>query len=98
MKIYTRTLSVKMKLLLTLLVVTSGAFAIRDLSSYQDRSVLFPRAGHEGPFARRSIRGHSKIVGGQESVPNSHPFVVALIIDEQYFCGGSILSKIMFCD
>ena len=81
-----------MKLFLTLLLATTGALALRDLSKYQDRSVLCP---HRVPIKtyERVPAGGSRITGGVESVPNSRPFIVGLFIDDLYFCGGSILSE-----
>ncbi len=36
----------------------------------------------------------SKIVGGVEAVPHAYPYVVAIFIDEIYFCGGTIIGDI----
>ncbi|TRY78901.1 hypothetical protein TCAL_01704 [Tigriopus californicus] len=60
---------------------------IRDLSKYRDPRELFGVT----PLVP-SLGSTLKIVGGQEVVPNSYPFVVALFVDGLYFCGGSILS------
>ncbi|XP_057368910.1 brachyurin-like [Daphnia carinata] len=79
-----------------------------DLSKYQPRSVLYPRAPSETStatvFPKRSptvdTRGFcgqvnyaSRIVGGTEAVPHSAPWQVAIFIDGQYFCGGSLISN-----
>ncbi|KAA0202995.1 hypothetical protein HAZT_HAZT010844 [Hyalella azteca] len=32
-----------------------------------------------------------RISGGQEAWPHSYPWMVALFIDDAYFCGGSII-------
>ncbi|KAI9558950.1 chymotrypsin-like protein [Daphnia sinensis] len=92
-----------------LFAVVVAQVAARDLSKYQDRSVLFPRP----PVAQKNqyvpvkraatvdTRGfcgtvkttnQDRIVGGTEAVPNSLPWQVALFIDDQYFCGGSLIS------
>jgi len=34
-----------------------------------------------------------EIVGGVESSPHSRPYMVALEIDDYYFCGGTIVGK-----
>ena len=35
-----------------------------------------------------------RIVGGNEATPHSHPHQVAMIIDDSFFCGGSLICKI----
>jgi len=90
-----------------LLVVVVTQVAARDLSQYQSRSVLFPRPpvaqkNQYVPVKRpatvdtRGFCGSAKtsdrIVGGTEAAPNSLPWQVALFIDDQYFCGGSLIS------
>lgn len=81
----------------------------RDLSKYKPRSVLFPRpevAQNTYVPVRRSpeinTRGFcgqvknnqgSRIVGGTEAIPNSLPWQIAIFIDDQYFCGGSLISN-----
>ncbi|XP_046456344.1 brachyurin-like [Daphnia pulex] len=83
--------------------------AARDLSKYQPRSVLYPRLPSKNtnsfvPIKRsatvntRGFCGQAnvtsgRIVGGTEAVPNSLPWQVALFIDDQYFCGGSLISN-----
>ena len=42
---------------------------------------------------RGSGAGFGRIVGGEEAEPNSHPFQVALDIDDKYFCGGSLIGE-----
>ena len=37
----------------------------------------------------------SGIVGGDEAIPHSHPHQVALIIDNSYFCGGSLICEFL---
>lgn len=34
-----------------------------------------------------------RIIGGDEAVPHSYPFVVGLVINENAFCGGTLLTK-----
>ncbi|KAA0202996.1 hypothetical protein HAZT_HAZT010845 [Hyalella azteca] len=37
------------------------------------------------------VPAQDRIVGGEEAVPHSYPWMVALFIDDMYFCGGSII-------
>ena len=37
----------------------------------------------------------SGIVGGDEAIPHSHPHQVALIVDNAYFCGGSLICEFL---
>lgn len=50
---------------------------------------------HQGQVGgiRRDVsnEGEDRIVGGVEATPHEFPFVVALTIDNKYFCGGSII-------
>jgi len=39
-----------------------------------------------------AVQGGSRIVGGYEAVPHSFPWMAALFVDEQWFCGGTIIS------
>jgi secreted trypsin-like serine protease len=39
------------------------------------------------------VKPQSRIVGGEEAVPHSLPWMVGLFIDEEYFCGGSIIDE-----
>ncbi|XP_059083464.1 brachyurin-like [Tigriopus californicus] len=82
-----------------LLALVAGAMAspakysvIRDLSKYQDRSVLYPGI-FKGANKLHRPNLYSKIVGGEEAVPHSYPFIVGMFIDDMYFCGGSILNE-----
>ncbi|XP_063770453.1 azurocidin [Pseudophryne corroboree] len=34
----------------------------------------------------------TKIVGGREAIPNSHPYIASLQIRRQHFCGGSLIA------
>eukprot|EP00095_Tigriopus_kingsejongensis_P009000 maker-scaffold963_size76285-snap-gene-0.15 protein:Tk09000 transcript:maker-scaffold963_size76285-snap-gene-0.15-mRNA-1 annotation:"af461035_1collagenolytic serine protease" len=73
------------------LVGSSMAFPKVNRAGLQDRSVLYPHKiqkyiKENGPFP------HQRIVGGQEAEPHSWPFIVALSIDDSFFCGGTILS------
>ena len=43
--------------------------------------------GVEGPPAAE------KIVGGTEAEPHQYPWIVALFIDDAWFCGGSLISE-----
>merc|ERR1712107_694586 len=43
--------------------------------------------GIEGPPSK------SRIVGGEEAEPNQWPWIVALFIDNSYFCGGSLITE-----
>ena len=56
----------------------------------QDRRVLYPSLMKT---PRTPPASSSRIVGGQEAEPNSYPFIVALSIDDTYFCGGTILGE-----
>ncbi|EFX79603.1 chymotrypsin-like protein [Daphnia pulex] len=98
-----------MKVLAIVLVAFVVAQAAAwDLSKYQPRSVLFPRAPTKNtnsfvPVKRSptvdtrgfcgQAKSASRIVGGTEAVPNSLPWQVALFIDDKYFCGGSLISN-----
>ena len=33
-----------------------------------------------------------RIVGGTEATPHSYPWMAALFVDDQWFCGGSLIS------
>ena len=33
-----------------------------------------------------------RIVGGEEAAPHSYPWMAALFIDDQWFCGGTLIS------
>ncbi|KAG8454646.1 hypothetical protein GDO86_001024 [Hymenochirus boettgeri] len=35
----------------------------------------------------------TKIVGGREAAPNSHPYIASLQIRRQHFCGGSLIAR-----
>merc|ERR1711973_1062302 len=48
---------------------------------------LAEECGIEGPPAK------NKIVGGEEAEPNQWPWIVALFVDDAWFCGGSIISE-----
>nr|CAH0106510.1 unnamed protein product [Daphnia galeata] len=93
-------------IVLTAFIVSQAA--ARDLSKYQSRSVLYPRLPSKNsnsfvPVKRsptintRGFCGQAnaagRIVGGTEAVPHSLPWQVALFIDDQYFCGGSLISN-----
>jgi len=39
-----------------------------------------------------AVQGGSRIVGGYEAVPHSFPWMAALFVDEQWFCGGTLIS------
>ena len=45
------------------------------------------------PGVKPKISSNSRIVGRQVATPHSFPFIVALMIDDAYFCGGSILGE-----
>lgn len=34
-----------------------------------------------------------RVVGGWEAIPHQYPWMAALFIDDQYFCGGSIIDE-----
>eukprot|EP00094_Tigriopus_californicus_P011000 TCALIF_10611-PA protein Name:"Similar to Chymotrypsin BI (Litopenaeus vannamei)" AED:0.23 eAED:0.23 QI:0/0/0/0.6/1/1/5/0/268 len=58
---------------------------------YRERSlVVSPVSHHRIP--NRVDQNFGKIVGGQEATPHSHPFIVNLILDLFYFCGGSLIA------
>merc|ERR1712107_205407 len=44
------------------------------------------------PVWSSSSAGGSRIVGGYEAVPHSFPWMAALFVDEQWFCGGTLIS------
>jgi len=46
---------------------------------------LAAECGEEGPS--------KKIVGGEEATPNQWPWIVALFVDNAWFCGGSLISE-----
>jgi len=48
---------------------------------------LMAECGIEGPPAM------DKIVGGEEATPNQFPWIVALFIDNAWFCGGALISE-----
>merc|ERR1712198_485117 len=48
---------------------------------------LAEECGVEGPPSL------NKIVGGEEAEPNQWPWIVALFIDNAWFCGGSLISE-----
>jgi len=48
---------------------------------------LAEECGVEGPPAQ------NKIVGGDEAAPHQYPWIVALFIDNAWFCGGSLISE-----
>jgi len=48
---------------------------------------LMAECGVEGPPAAE------KIVGGTEAEPHQYPWIVALFIDDAWFCGGSLISE-----
>ena len=52
-------------------------------------SVFQSMAGQCGVPA---VQGGSRIVGGYEAVPHSFPWMAALFVDEQWFCGGTLIS------
>uniref|UniRef100_A0A6A7FNN4 Transmembrane protease serine 9-like n=1 Tax=Hirondellea gigas TaxID=1518452 RepID=A0A6A7FNN4_9CRUS len=39
------------------------------------------------------IENPARIVGGNEAVPHSYPWMAAIFIDDAWFCGGSIISE-----
>merc|ERR1712168_645162 len=48
---------------------------------------LAAECGIEGPPSK------NKIVGGEEAEPNQWPWIVALFVDNAWFCGGSLISE-----
>ena len=48
---------------------------------------------HPGGKVPDGSNGYERIVGGQEAEPNSYPFMVSLVIDDLYFCGGSLIGE-----
>jgi len=36
--------------------------------------------------------GMERIVGGEEATPHSYPWMAALFVDDQWFCGGTLIS------
>jgi len=48
---------------------------------------LMAECGVEGPPAA------DKIVGGEEATPNQFPWIVALFVDNAWFCGGALISE-----
>ncbi|XP_049865486.1 trypsin-3-like [Pectinophora gossypiella] len=45
------------------------------------------------PNAREPIDNDNKIVGGQETTIEEHPYQVSFIVNNSYFCGGFIVSE-----
>lgn len=96
-------------LAILLVAVVVAQAAGKDLSKYKPRSVLYPRAPTKNTnqfvpikrtptidtrgFCGQVKKSENRIVGGNEAVPNSLPWQVALFIDGQYFCGGSLISN-----
>jgi len=48
---------------------------------------LASECGIEGPPAM------NKIVGGEEATPNQWPWIVALFVDDSWFCGGALINE-----
>ena len=44
-------------------------------------------------MAKNPQRGSGRIVGGTEATPNSYPYLVFLLIDSLYVCGGNIFNE-----
>merc|ERR1719266_1587078 len=40
----------------------------------------------------KTPKQNTRIVGGYEAVPHSFPWMAALFVDEQWFCGGTLIS------
>merc|ERR1711982_228981 len=58
-------------------------FPVPQASAYD----LAAECGIEGPPAK------GKIVGGEEAAENQWPWIVALFIDDAWFCGGALISE-----
>merc|ERR1711992_309710 len=58
-------------------------FPVPQASAYD----LAAECGIEGPPAK------GKIVGGEEAAENQWPWIVALFVDDSWFCGGALISE-----
>ena len=67
-------------------------FQSRDLRGVRSPGSA-PAPFELGNVQKRRGSDHGRIVGGQEAEPHAYPFMAALFIDVEYFCGGSILSE-----
>jgi hypothetical protein len=55
---------------------------------------LPPESSGDIPFPRKlGDLELTRIVGGTEAYPHEYPFMVGLLIDGEYFCGGSLISE-----
>lgn len=80
-----------MKFFFALLSLLAAASARPNTKGLQDRIVLYPHLMKPGGKDAADLP-YSRIVGGEEATPHEFPFIVALRIDDAYFCGGSIIS------
>ncbi|XP_059084069.1 chymotrypsin BI-like [Tigriopus californicus] len=78
-------------------LILAIAFAVEAIPQgkfhgLQDRIALYPQKFQKyiGKIDRLPF---GKIIGGQEATPHSWPFIVALNVDDTYFCAGSILNE-----
>ena len=55
--------------------------------------MLICNAGDAGKVDVPLDEKDQRIYGGVPAVPGQFPWQVALIIDNMYFCGGSLISK-----
>jgi len=89
--------SSSMKVLILLALVALAAAApyknkpFRDMAKVRDRAALYPGVVPKAKVMPRRNSG-SRIVGGSEANPHSYPHQVAVYINGNSFCGGSIIA------
>jgi secreted trypsin-like serine protease len=57
------------------------------------QNVLICNAGYAGKVDVPLDEKHQRITNGIVAAPGQFPWQVALIIDNMYFCGGSLISS-----
>jgi len=55
--------------------------------------MLICNVGYDGKVDVLLDEKHQRITNGQPAAACQFPWQVAIIIDDQYFCGGSLISK-----
>ncbi|TRY76171.1 hypothetical protein TCAL_10612 [Tigriopus californicus] len=76
-------------LALALAMASASTLPRRTRNHYRPRNVLIPPINKE---VTKNPKYFGKIVGGSEAEPHSHPFIVHLLLDEAYLCGGSLIA------
>ena len=57
------------------------------------QNILICNAGYAGKVDVPLDEKYQRIINGTPAVPCQFPWMVAVITDNQYFCGGSLISK-----